>query len=95
MLLISSIAFAQTKFTVPELTDVQKLQTARTLGNNNIIAAINFARSQGLTAAEYGEYEGKLFPWNKEDGFEGWINGFLYMNVAVARNVEIMEQSEN
>ena len=95
MLLISSIAFAQTKFTVPELTDVQKLQTARTLGNNNIIAAINFAKSQGLTAAEYGEYEGKLFPWNKEDGFEGWINGFLYMNVAVARNVEIMEQSEN
>jgi hypothetical protein len=34
-------------------------------------------------------------PWNKEDGFQGWINGFLYMNVAVARNVEIMEQSEN
>jgi len=94
-LLISCVTFAQTKFAVPELSDAQKLQTARNLGYNNIIAAINFAKSQGLTAAEYGEYEGKLFPWNKENGFEGWINGFIYMNVAMAGNVKILEQSEN
>lgn len=82
-------------FIIPQLTDTQKLQMARRVGNNNIIAAINFAKSQGLTAEEYGEYEGKLFPWNKEDGFEKWINGFLYMNTGMVENIEILNQAEN
>jgi len=74
----------------------EKLQTARNLCYNNVLAAINFAKSQGVTAEEYSKYETQLaLPWwNKEMGLEEFANGIVSMETAMVNQVEILKQDE-
>jgi len=48
--------------------------------NGLMAVSISYAKTQGLTAAEYGSLIGDQFKysWNKEAGFEGFVNGWLY-----------------
>lgn len=96
-ILFSSAASAQTMFSVPELTDLQKLQMAKGLCYNNILCGINFGKSQGKTVEEYAKYCGDQFKtsWNKEMGFEEFVSAHLYSFVAMAGNVVILSQSDN
>ena len=88
---------AQTVFFVPELNDSLKLQMAKGLCYNNIIMGINFAKSQGKTVEEYARYGGDQVKvvYDKEMGFEKFVNDHIYSFVAMAGNVVILSQSEN
>ncbi len=71
---------AQDLFSIPEVPVEKKHQNM--LGQIDAMAtvSINFAKTQGLTAADYGKYVGEQFKnsWNKEAGFEGFVKGVLY-----------------
>lgn len=79
LMFIGSV-FAQEKFTVPERTVEQKFHRALYSGWTNFAAGIMFAKSQGLSAYEYGQFVGKEFAksWNKENGFDGFVRGMLF-----------------
>jgi hypothetical protein len=95
--LLSSAISAQSLFSVPELTDLQKLQVARSLCYNNILMGINFAKSQGKSLEEYAKYCGDQFkmPSNQELGFKQFVDDHLFTFVAMSENVLILSQSEN
>lgn len=88
---------AQTVFSIPELNDSQNLTMATALCYNNIIMGINFAKSQGKTVEEYAKYCGDQIEvaYDKEMGFEKFVNDHIYSFVAIAGNVVILSQSEN
>ena len=71
---------AQEKFNVPEVLVEQKLQRMVGQFDAIITVGINYAKTQGLTAAEYGTLIGEQFKysWNKDAGFEGFVKGMLY-----------------
>ena len=73
-------AFGQGKYTVPDITPEQKhnftiYHFLITLG-----AGVSFAKTQGVTPYEYGKHIGNSFAqsWNKEIGFEGFVNHMIY-----------------
>jgi len=72
--------FAQETFKVPEMTLNQKYDQA--LGNLDyvIIVGIDYVKSQGGVAADYGKYMGsKIAPmWDKNAGFNGFVYGVMY-----------------
>mgnify|MGYP001125491022 CR=1 FL=1 len=72
--------YAQQEFIVPEVPIARKHQTMLFQFDAMLTVGINFAKTQGLTAAEYGSFVGEQFKysWNKEAGFEGFVNGMLY-----------------
>lgn len=71
---------AQEKFSVPEVPVEQKHQNMVFQLNSIMTVSIHYAKTQGLTAAEYGTFIGEQFKysWNKDAGFEGYVNGMLY-----------------
>lgn len=94
--LLSIATSAQTLFSVPEVTDLQKLQIAKGLCYNNILMGISYAKSQGITVEEYAKYGGEqIKPFYKELGFESFVRDQLNAWVAMVGNTEIMSQSEN
>ncbi|TVR68228.1 MAG: hypothetical protein EA408_13745 [Marinilabiliales bacterium] len=72
--------YAQQEFIVPEVPVAQKHQRMLSQFDGMLAVGINFAKTQGLTAAEYGSLIGEQFKysWNKEAGFEGFVKGMLY-----------------
>lgn len=97
--LCATLTFAQVKFTVPAPTDLQKYQTAAWQWNGAYITLINYAKSLGKSVEDAGSSIGDIIKvtWNKENGFDGFVNGMLYVYVTFAPNgtVEITEQTEN
>ena len=87
-------AFGQENFAIPERSPEQKHQ--RTIGQYYYIiaAGINFAKSQDVSAYEYGKYAGSLFSqtWNKESGLNGFVRGmiFNYENLRTEADGEIV-----
>ncbi len=71
--------YAQQEFIVPEVPVAQKHQRVLSDYSTSVIVGINFAKTQGLTAFEYGSSIGEkfMYTWNKEAGFEGFVNGKL------------------
>ena len=94
IVLLSATTLAQTTFTLPEMTDVQKHQLATAYCYNNIITAINFAKSKGFTVEEYAKFCGEQFK-NNETNYTQFVNSFLYAWVSFAENPEILSQTEN
>lgn len=88
---------ADGSFTVPSLTHAQKVQRANMLCYNNIIAGIDFAKSQGVSIEEYAKYQGERWKdaWDPAVGFEGIVDFIITSNIAWAENVEILNQSDN
>jgi hypothetical protein len=97
--LFAAGTFAQDKFTVPTPTDFQKYQTAAWQWNGAYITLISYAKSLGKSVEDTGSSIGEIIKvtWNKENGFDGFANGMLYVYVTFAPNgtVEITEQKEN
>jgi len=98
LIFVFSMSYAQ-DFAVPERTTVQKHDRAVYLTYLNIITAIAYAKNTGKTAADYSVYVGDLFKtsWNKENGFNGFVNGVLGNYESYRRDqdppIEILEQS--
>lgn len=71
---------AQERFTVPERTHDQKHQRTIYQSWSVYAVGINFAKSQDVSAYDYGKYVGSLFAqsWNKESGFDGFVRGMIF-----------------
>jgi hypothetical protein len=99
VILFATITFAQGKYTIPTPTDLQKYQTAAWQWNGAYITLISYAKSLGKSVEDAGSSIGDIIKvtWNKEAGFDGFVNGMLYVYVTFAPNgtVEIMEQTDN
>lgn len=72
--------YAQEKFNVPEVPVEQKHQDMLFQFDAILTVSINYAKTHGLTATEYGTFIGEQFKysWDKDAGFEGYVNGMLY-----------------
>ncbi len=72
--------YAQQEFIVPEVPVSVKHQRMLFQMDAMLAVSINFAKTQGLTAAEYGSLIGEhfMYSWNKEAGFDGFVKGMLY-----------------
>lgn len=71
---------AQDRFIVPERTPDQKHQRTLYQSWSVYAAGINFAKSQNVSAYDYGKYVGSLFAqsWNKESGLDGFVRGMIF-----------------
>jgi len=91
--------WGQAKFTVPVPTDVQKYQTAVWQWHASYILIIYYAKSTGIPIEEAGSAVGEmaLLTWNKETGFDGFVNSILHSYVVTTfkGKVEITSQSED
>ena len=69
----------QKLFTIPEKTLEQKHTKMIKFNWINIVTAIRFAKTQGLSPYEYGQFVGSLFARgrDKDSGFMGYAQGFL------------------
>lgn len=83
-------AFGQEKFTVPERTPEQKYESTLFQYWGVYAAGINFAKSHDVSPYEYGKYIGGIFApsWNKENGFDGLVNGLIYVLVDFNTNAD-------
>jgi hypothetical protein len=86
---------AQTKFSVPVPNMEQKYNSTRALLYNNILALINIAKSDGMTADELGKKSGALFfpYWDEHNTFEQYVNFSLSSWAFMSDSVKIIEQS--
>ncbi len=96
--LFAMMTFAQGKFTIPTPTDLQKYQSSAWQWNAAYIVLVSYAKSLGETVEDAGSYVGEIVKvsWNKEVGFDGFVNGMLYNWVIInpEGTVEILEQAE-
>ena len=89
---------AQGNFVVPEVTPEQKQEVLY----NHVIAysttGISFAKSQGVTPAEYGKFIGKNFLpfWNPEGGLNVFANGMMFILAGMHpdNGLQIVKQSD-
>ncbi len=96
-LLVANFINAQ-QFSVPEVTQEQ----TKEILYNHVIAycatGITYAKSQGTTPKEYGEYVGTQFKsfWNPDDGFSAFANGMMYLLCGIHpdNDMQIVEQSD-
>jgi len=95
MLFIVCAVNAQTEFSVPTPTMEQKLNMSRMMMNNYIVSCINVAKSDGMTAEEFGKKCGEVFVpvWDEDTGFEQIVNYMLNYWAWLADDVQIIEQS--
>ena len=79
-ILFAGVAFGQEKFTVPDISPAQKHNRTNSQFWIMHAAGINFAKAQDISPYDYGKHIGNLFApsWNKEAGFEGFVNGVIY-----------------
>jgi hypothetical protein len=84
---------AQTKFSVPVPNMEQKYNRTRALLYNNILALINIAKSDGMTADELGKRAGDVFIWDEDTTFEQFVNFSLSSWAFMSDSVRIIEQS--
>lgn len=95
--LFTTLTFAQGKFIVPTPSDLQKYQDVAWQWNNAYILLVSQAKSMGKSAEDAGSFAGDMVKntWNKEIGFDGFVNNILYIwvNFNAGGTVEISEQS--
>jgi hypothetical protein len=96
-ILISFTTAAQTTISVPQYPDSVKHKVAVSLCWNNVLMAVNFAKSQGMTVEEYGKYAGQqAIPyWNKDMEFKQFAYNFIGSWVIMSKGVEILSQTDN
>lgn len=97
--LFATLTFAQGKFTVPTPTDSVKYQTAAWQWNGAYIILVSYAKSLGKSVEDAGSSVGEMVKvtWNKEVGFDGFVNSMLHnwVTFTPGGTVEIMNQSED
>ena len=90
---------SQGVFAVPTPTDTQKYQLMSFKWNISALNQISFAKSIGKTAEDIGKFVGEQNRalWNKDAGFNGFVEGILNTFVALSPygTVEIIEQTNN
>jgi hypothetical protein len=91
-ILLSGLISAQDQFSVPELNGDQKSEVLYSHVIAYAVTGISFARSQGVTAEEYGRFIGHKFKayWQPEDGFAGLVNRIMYILAGLHPNNEMM-----
>lgn len=96
LLLLVIVASAQTKFSVPVPTMGQKYNLAKAFMYNNVLVGINVAKSAGMTAEEYSKKCGAVFApeWNKDMGFDQFVNTVLGHWSCLSDSLRIIEQSD-
>jgi hypothetical protein len=74
-------ALGQEKFSVPEIPVTAKHQQVVFQFYSIFGGSVQFAKTQGVSPYEFGQYLGELFAptWNEEAGFEGFVNGSIYI----------------
>lgn len=97
-LLITSTTIAQENFKIPEITDAEKFANMAGQANALIVNSINYAKSLGKSVDDIANFSGEQFKtsWNKEMGFNGFVNGILYNSICFFPKAEIsiLEQSD-
>lgn len=95
LLSIACATHAQTEYAVPAPTLEEKANTNKMLMNNNILALITVAKSDGMTAEEFGKKSGAVFApnWDENTSFEQFVNFNLYSWACMGDGVQIIEQS--
>ena len=99
VLFISLTITAQNKFSVPILNDQQKYQNAALLLNGSFLIQISYGKSLGKSVEEIAIFAGDQLKssWNKQGGFQGFVQNTLYMMLTIAPygNIEILQQNDN
>ena len=89
---------AQETFKVPEISDAAKYTNMVGQANALIANSINYAKSQGKTMEDIARFTGEQFKtsWNKEAGYNGFVNGVLYISTCFFPKAEIgiLDQTE-
>ena len=95
VLFIACATYAQTEYSVPTPTLEEKYDSTRWLMNNYILSCISVAKSDGMTAEDFGKKSGKVFVplWDENTGFEQIVNYMLDYWAWLADDVQIIEQS--
>lgn len=90
---------AQTHYTVPALSDLQKYQAAALQLNGAYLIQISFAKAQNGNVEKAAKYFGDQLAstWNKPAGFDGLVQGIIYMMATLVPygSVEITGQDSN
>ena len=90
---------AQGKFTVPAPGDFQKFQMASAELNASYLIQISYAKSLGQSVEDAAAFVGDQYiaTWNKQGGFDRFVQRILYMMVSMVPygSIEITEQSDN
>lgn len=96
-ILIALTTSAQTTISVPQYPDSVKHKVAVSLCWNNILMAVNFAKSQGMTVEEYGKYAGQqAIPyWSMDMEFKQFAYNFIGSWAIMSKGVEILSQTDN
>ncbi len=97
-ILLSVELTAQEKFTVPELTQEQKSEVLYNHVIGYAVTGIGFAKSQGVSAEDYGKFIGEKFSafWNPADGFPVLANQLMYILAGMHpdNQMQIVKQDE-
>jgi len=93
MVFLVCAASAQTKFSIPVPTLEQKYNLAKVFMYNNVLAAINVAKSAGMTVEEFAKKEAELYKWNEDMGYEQFVNTVLYQYSCLSDSIKIVDQS--
>lgn len=98
MLFVYQIS-AQERFTVPQLTTDQEKEVLFNHVMAYSVTGISFAKTQGVSAEDYGRFIGKKFTafWNPDDGFAMLVNQMMFILAGMYpdNQIEILEQDEN
>jgi len=96
MLFLVCTVNAQTEFSVPTPTMDQKFNMAKMLYNNTVLSLITVAKSEGITAEEFGKKCGAVFIpiWDENGGFEPFVKFLLNRLACEADGVKIIDQSD-
>ena len=96
-ILFAWVTSAQTTFTVPERTAEKQYPRVVWVFNYNLTVAINYAKSMGQTAEDYGRYCGDIYKltWPKGGELKTFVEGNIMNMTDFSDKVEIVSQSEN
>lgn len=92
------VSVGQVKFSVPDLTDLQKYQNAELQLNSSYLIQISYAKSLGKPIEDVANFVGDQLKviWNKETGYDSFVQGILYFMTSLVPygSVEIIEQTD-
>ena len=88
---------AQTEFSIPNRTLQQKYDMSRFIMTSYITSCINAAKSDGMTAEEFGMKCGEAFipVWDENTGFEQCVDWMLTYWTNLSDEAPIVEQSND
>ncbi|WP_167605324.1 hypothetical protein [Maribellus sediminis] len=91
--------YSQEQFEVPQLTQEQKTEVLYSHMVAYAATGISFAKSQGLSAKDYGKFIGQKFAafWNPEDGFAMLVNRMMFILAGLhpENEMQIVEQDDS